>query len=185
MRSASGLGMDFALATCPLSPAVRPVFGPVDVCQCCGCCEDDDVCAVNICVACGRGPMCGACTWNIPYLCCRCHGQSEHLQRILPCMTILAVRRSVYVREVVRILTLHPSFRAAWYYIARSGVRMASWYHSTDFIHPSRPHNWLPLYRPLWELVQFYQWSLRVLRACTQPDSALYIVTCWMGARAG
>ena len=89
--------------------------------------------------------------------------------------TVLAVRRSVYVREVGRIVTLHPAFRAAWGYIARSGVRL--------------PRRWtagpldvmLPANRPVWELVHFYQWSLRVLRACAQPDSALYLVTWWMG----
>ena len=178
--------MDRGLAACSLSAAVRPVLGPVDVCKCCNSRNrdlepDDEINAANFCLACGCGPMCGACTWDIPYLCCRCY---ERCIRIQICRrlqsetaaaaaaancTVRAVRRSVYVREVGRIVTLHPAFRAAWGYIARSGVRM--------------PRSWtagpldvmLPANRPVWELVHFYQWSLRVLRACAQPDSALYL----------
>ncbi len=109
--------MDSGLAACSLSAAVRPVFGPVDVCKCCSARNrdleyDDEVMAENICVACGCGPMCGACTWDIPYHCCRCsdmaigvaNGQSVHIcHRLQRNCTVLAVRRSVYVREVRRI----------------------------------------------------------------------------------
>ncbi len=191
--------MDRGLAACSLSAAVRPVFGPVDVCKCCNSRNrdlepDDEINAANFCLACGCGPMCGACTWDIPYLCCRCY---EPCVRIQICRSLLsdtaaaaaahcsvrAVRRSLYVREVGRIVTLHPAFWAAWGYIVRSGVRLPR----------HRPTHWdlepemsardvmLPANRPVWELVHFYQWSLRVLRACAQTDSALYHVTSWMG----
>ena len=159
--------MDRGLAACSLSPAVRPVFGPVYVCNCCDSRNrdlehDDEINAANICVACGFGPIFGACGFGCGCVACG-----------FGC--VLAVRRSVYVREVGRIVTLHPAFRAAWGYIARSGVRL--------------PRRWtagpldvmLPANRPVWELVHFYQWSLRVLRACAPPDSALNLVTWWMG----
>ena len=207
--------MDSGLAACSLSAAVRPVFGPVDVCKCCNARNrdleyDDEIMAANICVACGCGPMCGECTWEIPYHCCRCSDLAIGITnacrnarelyntvfssrayvasvQVCHCLqsncTVLAVRRLVYVREVGRIVALHPAFRAAWVYIARSGVRLPRYRPTHWDLEPeiSARDVMLPANRPVWELVHFYQWSLRVLRACAPPDSALYLVTRWMG----
>ena len=156
-RSA-GLPMFEACCHCSLTPAPRPIQGPLERCACCHQPHDGGECDVeriNVCVVCGVGPMCGYCANHIPYRCCKCFGGRDCIDAAeRSCQDanhVLYSQRLALCKEVSRTMTFSRSFRHAWQYISATGMGLGG------------PQRLQPPYRTTWELLHFHRWSVRVL----------------------
>ena len=167
---------------CSLTPAPRPIQGPLERCACCHQPHDGDeydVERINVCVVCGIGPMCGDCTREVPYRCCKCFGGRDCLdadtRRYQNVNHVLYAQRLVLCKAATHTMTFSRSFKHAWQYISATGMRLGG------------PNRLQPLYRTTWELLHFHQWSMRVLLHLLDQQNidhngkVLLIVVKWMG----